>query len=125
LLAACGSTAGGGGDASPDAAVIRVQEAQACSTNPAEDPQLVCTSAQDLVCVATYSRNVTDPQEAMKFDGGLRQVFVCRMPCAATGDCPQPGDVCCPGQIHGKTFGKTAACVPPTSCETMPPDGGA
>jgi hypothetical protein len=59
-----------------------------------------------------------------KFDGGLRPVFICRMPCGRTEDCPQPGDVCCPGPIHGKTAGKTSACVPPTSCETLGTDGG-
>jgi hypothetical protein len=127
----CGSTAvvgdgGGGQGGTTDAPSIRAQEGHACSTSPDDDPQLVCTTGMDLVCISTYSRTVTNPEEARKFDGGIRQVFVCRMPCSADSDCPQPGDICCPGPIHGKTFGKMAACVPPGSCETQPraADGG-
>lgn len=126
-LAACANGSGGTGDggvgANPDA-IIRAQEGHACSTTPDDDPQLVCTTAQDLVCITTYSRAVTDPQQAAKYDGGLRPVFVCRFPCATSADCAQQGDICCPGSIFGKTFGKAAACVPPGSCEAIPPDGG-
>jgi hypothetical protein len=127
LALACGSSAGtgdGGAFHKDASAPLTAQESHACSIFPDDDPQLVCSTGQDLVCITTYSRHVTDPQDAVRFDGGLRQVFVCRFPCGNAADCP-PGDVCCPGTIFGKTFGKMAGCVPPGSCETAPgPDGG-
>jgi hypothetical protein len=107
---------------------IRSQEGHACSTNSSDDPQLLCTPAQDLVCIATYTRTVTNPAEAAKFDGGIRQVYVCRLNCNVTADCPQQGDVCCPGVIFGKTYGKMGGCTPPSACEAMgggDEDGGA
>jgi len=136
VLAACGSAAGDpcpapgdgcvsvrqGDGGTADAVVVRSQEGQACSTAPGDDPLLVCTTAQDLICISTYGRMVTRPEEQVKYDGGVRPVFVCRYPCGTAAECAQPGDVCCPGQIHGKTFGKTAACVPAASCEAV--DGG-
>jgi hypothetical protein len=97
---------------------IRSQEGHACSTNSSDDPQLVCTPAQDLVCIATYTRTVTNPNEAGKFDGGIRQVYVCRIACNVTAECPQPGDICCRGNIFGKTYDKMGGCVPPSSCES-------
>jgi hypothetical protein len=102
---------------------IRSQEGHACSTNSSDDPQLMCTPAQDLVCIATYSRMVTNQQEAMKFDGGVRQVYVCRLACNATAECPQAGDICCKGYIFGKTYNKIGGCVPPGSCDTEEPGG--
>lgn len=107
--------------------VIRSQEGHACSTNPDDDPQLVCTPAQDFVCIATYTKVVTNPQEAAKFDGGLRSVYVCRLNCNTTDECPQRGDmdVCCPGHIHGKTYGKMGGCVPLGSCDTLRTDDAA
>jgi hypothetical protein len=107
---------------------IRAQEGHACSTDPSDDPQYVCTPAQDLVCIATYSRPVTNPEVAMKYDGGLRQVFVCRLACNTSAECPQSGDICCKGQVFGKTYNKQGGCVPPGSCdnaeEEPTPDGG-
>jgi hypothetical protein len=120
----CVSVREGDGGAA-DAVVVRAQEGQACSTRPGDDPQLICSTAQDLICISTFGRSVTDPEEQKKYDGGVRPVFVCRFSCGTTAECPQQGDVCCPGQIFGKTFGKTAACVPRGSCETVASvDGG-
>jgi len=106
---------------------IRSQEGHACSTNSSDDPQLICTPAQDLVCINTYSRTVTNPNEAKKFDGGIRQVYVCRWACNTTSECPQSGDICCRGPIHGKTYNKMGGCVPPGSCDSEEgePDAGA
>jgi hypothetical protein len=143
-MTACGSGANLTADAAPadaqdasrieDAAVdtadahasLPSQEGHACSTSPSDDPQLVCAVVPRLVCVSTYARVVTNPMEAAKYDGGLRPVFVCRAPCATDTDCPQSGDVCCPGTIHGPSWGATRACVPPSSCDTPPTstDGG-
>jgi hypothetical protein len=107
---------------------IRSQEGHACSVSPSDDPQLMCTPAQDLICITTYSRPVTNPQVAVMFDGGIRQVWVCRLACNSTAECPQAGDVCCRGPIYGKTYNKMGGCVPPGSCETDNPeedeDGG-
>jgi hypothetical protein len=107
-----------------DTLAIRAQEGQACTTDPAEHLQVICSPSMELVCIATYSRKVSNPQEAMRFDGGIRQVFVCRSPCGTAGDCPQSGDICCPGQIYGRTFDKKAGCVPVGSCEAAPADDG-
>ena len=109
-----------------EGASIRSQEGHACSISSSDDPQLICTPAQDLVCIATYSRTVTNVQEAKKFDGGVRPVYVCRMACNTTAECPQQGDICCRGVIYGKTYNKMGGCVPPGSCETEDeePDAG-
>jgi hypothetical protein len=101
-----------------EASSIRSQEGHACSISSSDDPQLICTPAQDLVCISTYSRTVTNVQEAKKFDGGVRPVYVCRMACNTTSECPQVGDICCRGVIYGKTYNKMGGCVPPGSCET-------
>jgi hypothetical protein len=101
---------------------IRSQEGHACSTNSSDDPQLVCSPAQDLVCITTYAVPVSDPKVAAQFDGGIRQVYVCRLACNSTAECPQSGDICCPGAIFGKTYNKVGGCVPPSSCNDQPPD---
>jgi hypothetical protein len=103
---------------------LRSQEGHACSTSSSDDPQLVCTPAQDLVCISTYTRIVTNPTEAMKFDGGIRHVFVCRINCNTADDCLQEGDVCCPGIIYGKTYGKMGGCTPYSACDRLSPDDG-
>lgn len=115
LAAALGAGCGGGS--------IRAGEGVKCSTDPDEDPQYVCSPAADLVCITTYSVLVTNEREAPRYDGGIRQVFVCRLACEADEDCRQGGDVCCPGLIVGKNYGKMAACVPSMFCTTR--DGGA
>src|SRR4051812_48093000 len=61
---------------------IREYESQACSTNDSDDPFLICSPAYDLVCINTYNVPVTNPKEAMKWDGGLRPVYVCRIACS-------------------------------------------
>jgi hypothetical protein len=101
---------------------VRSQEGHACSTSSSDDPQLLCTPAQDLVCIATYSITVMNQKEAMKFDGGVRQVFVCRLACNTDNDCPQSLDTCCVGTVYGKTYNKRGGCVPPGSCETSGTD---
>jgi hypothetical protein len=92
-----------------DAAVYTTQEGHVCTTDPGADPQLVCKPELDLVCIASYSRR--------QFDAGVKPVFLCRPPCGTSADCRQPGDVCCSGQIHGRTFDRMAACVPASNCE--------
>jgi hypothetical protein len=101
---------------------VRAQEGHFCSTDPADDPQTICTPAQDLVCISTFLQPVTNEELAKKFDGGLRQVFVCRLACNATAECPQAGDICCMGTIYGKTYNKIGGCVPPGSCGTLEPE---
>ena len=104
------------GDA-PNNSTVTSQEGQACSIDLADDPQLVCSKVAGLTCISTYSRS------SARVDGGLRAVFVCRLPCTATTQCPQPGDVCCPGEIRaGGQASRGSACVPPSNCEAV--DGG-
>jgi hypothetical protein len=98
----------------------RQYEGQACSINSSDDPLLVCSPAYDLVCINTYSVVVLNPKEAARWDGGIRPIFVCRLACdPAMSGCFQPGDVCCPGDIYGKTYGKTGGCVPRSNCHTL------
>ena len=60
---------------------------------------------------------ITNEKEAAKFDGGIRQVYVCRLACNTNAQCPQAGDVCCLGVVYGKTYNKKGGCAPPGSCE--------
>src|SRR4051794_20762498 len=92
---------------------IRSQEGHACSTSSSDDPQLVCSPAQGPVCISPYTRRVPTPAEAAKFDGGARHVYVCRLACNTADDCPEQGDVCCRGDIFGKTYNKMGGCTPP------------
>jgi hypothetical protein len=104
-------------------AQIRAYESHACSVSDDDDPFYICSPAYDLICINTYRVTVTNPEEAKKFDGGQRPVWVCRLACATRTDCPQAGDVCCEGVIHGKDYGKKAGCVPAALCESMMTSG--
>src|SRR5206468_7054932 len=102
---------------------IREYESQACSTNDSDDPFLVCSPAYDLVCISTYTVTVQNPKEAVKWDGGIRPVYVCRLACNVDMDCVQSdfqgADVCCPGTLHGKDYGKKGGCTPRGMCEAL------
>jgi hypothetical protein len=110
----CGPPLDAGPDAPTDGGVqvLTVSEGHACSVDPGDHPRLECSRSPRLVCVSTYRVPTTRPP------GGLRNVFLCRLPCATTADCPPIGDVCCPGEVSGPP-GTTRACVPPSSCETL------
>ena len=112
LLAACGDGATGAPDAG---SVLVAQEGHACSIDPTDDPRLVCSVPQQLVCISTYT------VQSASSDGGDRPVFLCRFPCTGQDQCQQPGDVCCPGLRGGGAA--THACVPAASCQGA--DGGA
>jgi hypothetical protein len=105
---------------------IRTYEAQACSTNQSDDPFLLCSPAYDLICISTHYFPVTNPQEMVKWDGGVRPVWVCRLACVTDDDCNMGGDVCCPGMIYGKDYGKKAGCAPRDQCDALnkAPDAG-
>jgi len=94
---------------------IRSYEGQACSIDPDEDPQRTCSPAADLVCIATYAHPMT-----------ARPVHVCRFVCDPSEGCRNADEVCCPGQIYGRTYGKSAACVLARWCDSIAPagDGG-
>jgi len=98
---------------------IRSGETAFCSTDSSDDPQYICDPGMDLICINTYAIPVTDPREMRKWDGGIRPVYVCRLACEKTEDCPIVGDVCCPGTIHGKTYGKDKGCTPETLCPPL------
>lgn len=107
----------------------RAYEGHGCSTESSDDPQYSCTPQLDLVCIATYSQVITVERVAKRFDGGARDVYVCRHPCSPDGgpaQCP-PDEVCCTGRIHGKDYGKTGGCTPAMFCDsltTVAMDGG-
>jgi hypothetical protein len=99
-------------------------EGQACSTNPGDDPLLVCSTANDLACITTFAVVVSNPIEAQRWDGGLRPVYVCRKRCDPGGAaCVQEGDVCCPGRVADGTT--ATVCVPRSFCGALHAgDGG-
>jgi hypothetical protein len=115
---------------------IRQYDSQACSINDSDDPLLVCSPAYDLICISTDSIRVRDAEEAKKWDGGVRPIYVCRLACNNDTECFQGGDICCTGDIHGKTYGKKGGCTPPGMCAAIrgtgdtdaglspPPDAG-
>jgi hypothetical protein len=102
--------------------VYRSHEAQFCSTDKDDDPFYECSPSADLVCINTYSELVLANNDA-----GSRRIplYLCRLACdPATDRCPN-GELCCPGKIEGRTYGKSAACVPATKCDSpFVPDGG-
>jgi hypothetical protein len=105
---------------------VRSYESHACSTNKGDDPFLICSPSTDLVCINTYTVMVTDPKEKLKWDGGIRPVWVCRFVCTpGIGGCGTAGDVCCPGMIYGEDYKMMAACVPEQYCDTLGRDAAA
>jgi hypothetical protein len=123
-------------------ATIRVYDAQSCSTDPGDDPLLVCSPAYNLVCANTYAVPILNPTEAMKFPRGERPVYLCRIACNvqnpetySSTDCTMLSetgqvDICCPEPvIYGKQYqGYKGVCVPRGKCDvlrTPVPDAGA
>lgn len=103
-------------------AKLRSGEGIYCSTKD-EDPLHECDRGRDLVCIATFSVPVQDPDLARKFENGLRPVYVCRLACDEANECRDPGAVCCRGKVYGRTYDKRGACTPRADCESYtPPD---
>jgi hypothetical protein len=102
--------------------VYRSHEAQFCSIDQDDDPFYECSPSSDLVCINTYSEVVTGSNDA-----GNRTIeyFLCRLACEPGKDKCPGGEICCPGKIEGKTYGKTGGCVPESRCDSpIVPDGG-
>src|SRR5262245_8932220 len=101
--------------------VYRSHEAQFCSTNDDDDPFYECSPSSDLVCINTYAERVTAKNDA---GSQLIPLYLCRLACNPGDKCPG-GEICCPGKIEGKTYGKTGGCVPESRCDNpLIPDGG-
>jgi hypothetical protein len=102
--------------------VYRSHEAQFCSTNDDDDPFYECSPSSDLVCINTYSETVKSSNDA----GSQRvPLYLCRLACEPLKDKCPGGEICCPGKIEGKTYGKTGGCVPESRCDNiLVPDGG-
>jgi hypothetical protein len=100
--------------------VYRSHEAQFCSIDDNDDPFYECSPSSDLVCINTYSMQVGSGETARRVP-----LYLCRLACnPATDKCPG-GEICCPGKIEGKTYGKSGGCVPESRCDNIPiPDGG-
>lgn len=102
--------------------VYRSHEAQFCSTNDDDDPFYECSPSADLVCINTYDELIRTTNDA----GTQRTlpIYLCRIACNPDERCPN-GEVCCPGQIVGRNYGRMHACVPATRCDNpIIPDGG-
>ena len=87
-----------------------------------EDPFFECAPSDDLVCINTYDMQVqTTGGQPPRF----QPVYLCRLACSPGDHCFDPNDVCCPGPIHGRNYGKMNACVPVGMCQTATvPDAG-
>jgi hypothetical protein len=102
--------------------VYRSHEAQFCSTDDDDDPFYECSPSSDLICINTYSETVKTSSDA----GSQRvPLYLCRLACEPLKDKCPGGEICCPGKIEGKTYGKTGGCVPESRCDNIVvPDGG-
>ena len=103
--------------------VFRSHEAQFCSTNDDDDPFYECSPSTDLVCISTYSQIF-----GTGVDGGTPTtlpLYLCRLACTPGGPACPNNELCCPGPIVGRNYGKMHACVPESRCDNPDiPDGG-
>jgi hypothetical protein len=102
--------------------VYRSYEGHFCSSTENDDPFFECSPTYDLVCIHTYDQQVqTMGGQPPKY----LPIYLCRLACAEGDHCPDPQDVCCKGEIHGRDYGKIRACVPAGQCQTEEaPDAG-
>lgn len=100
--------------------VYQSSEGARCSVSDDDDPYHECHRSTDLVCINTYAQPFAVNGTAVS-----QPIWLCRLACdpmQGASAC-RMGDVCCPGPIHGRTYGLTHACVPPARCEAVPPPG--
>jgi hypothetical protein len=97
--------------------VYRSHEGHYCSSTEDDDPFFECSPSYDLVCINTYAEQI---QQTGGQPPRFQEIFLCRLACEPGQTCPSATDVCCPGPIHGRTYGKTAACFPAGQCQTVP-----
>jgi hypothetical protein len=96
--------------------VYRSHEGHYCSSTTDDDPFFECSPSYDLICINTYAEPILQTGGAPpKF----QEIFLCRLACQPGERCPDARDVCCPGPIYGRDYGKTAACVPAGQCQTV------
>jgi hypothetical protein len=102
--------------------VYRSHEAQFCSIDQDDDPFYECSPSSDLVCITTYSELFKGTNDA---GDKLVPLYLCRLACDPGKDKCPGGEVCCPGKIEGKNYGKTGGCTPESRCDNpLIPDGG-
>lgn len=97
-------------------ATYRSYAGQFCSNTQNDDPHYECSPSADLVCITTSSTLV-------RTDGSATSavpLYLCAIACNP-GEACASDEVCCPGMIYGKTYGKTGGCVPYTMCQYLPP----
>lgn len=117
-----GGAAGDVGDAGDAGRAIYIShESHYCSSTSDDDPYYECSPSRDLVCISTFSR--TFPQT----NGPPKTVdlWLCQMACTPGDGTCAAGEVCCPGPIYGRSYGKTHACAPAEQCDRLPADAGA
>lgn len=109
--------------------IYRSHESQYCSSTDDDDPYYECSRSSDLVCINTYEKSY--PQTDNRPDKVV-SMWLCREACDPTVKNPCMGEeICCPGAIFGKDYGKKHACVLREFCDSIlgtpstPKDAGA
>jgi hypothetical protein len=104
--------------------VYHSHESHYCSSSDDDDPYWECSRSADLVCINTYDGVYPQP------DGKPTKtvpMYLCRMACTPGDKTCQPDEVCCPGMIYGRNYGKTHGCTLPSFCAALagqPKDAG-
>jgi hypothetical protein len=98
--------------------VYRSQGGQYCSSTADDDPYYECSRSSDLVCINTYAKSY--PQTDNQPDKVV-SMWLCNLACDPTvkNPCADPEEVCCPGPIFGKDYGKKNACVLREFCDAL------
>ena len=102
LAAGCGKT------------VYRAHESQYCSSVEDDDPYYECARSDDFICITTYS------ETPMTANGEIAQAqprWLCRLACTPGVDKCAVDEICCPGTIYGRDYGKKGGCVPNGFCQ--------
>jgi hypothetical protein len=98
--------------------VYRSYESHYCSSSDDDDPYFECSKSSDLVCIYTYDKSYGQT------DGKPDKVvsmWACREACdpAVKNPCVNAEEVCCPGMIFGRNYGKDHACVMRDFCDAF------
>jgi hypothetical protein len=101
-----------------DKTVYRSHDAQYCSSTEDDDPYYECSRSSDLICINTYSKTYAQPNNQ---PDKVVAMWLCHEACDPTvkNPCVDPEEVCCPGAIFGKDYGKKNACVLREFCDAL------
>ena len=98
--------------------VYKSYDSHYCSSTEDDDPYFECSRSSDLVCINTYAKSYG--QNDGKPDKVV-QMWACHLACdpAAQNPCNASDEVCCPGMIYGRNYGKDHACVLREFCDAF------